>query len=335
MRAAVLRGTGRLAVEGWPRPEAGEGELLVRLRGCGLCGSDIAKILAAPGPSPLVLGHEVVGDVLEAGPGAPFPAGTRVVSAHHVPCGSCHYCRRGSASMCPDFKRSNLDPGGFAEYVRVPAANVRHATFALPPGLADEAASFTEPLACCLRAVKRARVAEGDTAMVIGLGSIGLLFVQLLARAGAVAIGADVLAARTALARRLGAAAAGAVAAAAAAAREASEGRGADLVVVTGGGAPVLAAAAAAVRDGGTVHIFAGGEGETLPVALDTLYRRELTITATYSSSPAELREAFALIAGGGVRTEDLVTHRLPLARLAEGVDLMRRREALKVYVTP
>lgn len=335
MLAAVLRGTGRLAVEGWPRPGVGEGELLVRLRGCGLCGSDIAKIVAPPAATPVVLGHEVVGDVLEAGPGAPLPTGTRVVTAHHVPCGRCHYCRRGSASMCLAFKRSNLDPGGFAEYVRVPAANARHATFALPPGLEDEAASFTEPLACCLRAVKRAGVAAGDTVIVIGLGSIGLLFVQLLARVGAVVIGADVLPARMALARRLGAAAAGGVAEAAAAAREASAGRGADLAVVTGGGAAVLAGAVAALRDGGAVHVFAGGEGDALPVALDTLYRRELTIAATYSSSPAELREAFALIAEGHVRTEDLVTHRVPLARLAEGVELMRRREALKVYVTP
>lgn len=335
MRAAVLRGMGRLAAEDWPRPEVRAGELLVGVRGCGLCGSDIGKILAPPGSAPLVLGHEVVGDVLEVGAGAPFTVGTRVVTAHHVPCEICHYCRRGSASMCAAFKRSNLDPGGFAEYVRVPAANARHATFALPAGLGDEAASFTEPLACCLRAVKRARVTEGDTALVIGLGSIGLLFVQLLTRAGGTVIGADVLAARAALARRLGAAAAGALAEAAAAVREASAGRGADLVVVTGGGAAVLGAAATAARDGGAIHVFAGGEGESLPVALDTLYRRELTITATYSSSPAELREAFALIAAGAVRTDELITHRLPLARLAEGVDLMRRREALKVYVTP
>ena len=100
-----------------------------------------------------MIGHEVVGEVVEAGAGAPFAVGERVVAAHHVPCDACHYCRRGSASMCRAFKASNLDPGGFAEFVRVPPANVRHATFRLPAHVSDEAASFVEPLACCLRAV--------------------------------------------------------------------------------------------------------------------------------------------------------------------------------------
>ncbi len=132
MRAAVFRGAGRLATEEWPRPRVGAGELLVRVRGCGLCGSDIAKILAPATPTPAVFGHEVVGEVIEAGQGVAGPrVGDRVVVAHHVPCGTCHYCRRGSHSMCPVFKASNLDPGGFAEYVRVPAPNVTYATFAL------------------------------------------------------------------------------------------------------------------------------------------------------------------------------------------------------------
>lgn len=264
MRAAVLRGPGSVAAEEWPRPEAGPGELLLRLRGRGLCGSDIAKIVAPPAAGPTVVGHEVVGDVVAAGVGAPFAVGERVVAAHHVPCGDCHYCRRGSASMCRTFKASNLDPGGFAEFVRVPAENVRHATFRLPAHVSDEAASFVEPLACCLRAVRRARVEAGDTAVVVGLGSIGCLFVQLLKRAGAFVAGADVLPGRAKFADS-----------------------------------------------------------------------RELTVTATYSSSPVELRDAFELIAGGAVRTAELVSHRLPLARLAEGVALVRRHQALKVYVTP
>ena len=132
-------------------------------------------------------------------------SGDRVVAAHHVPCGGCHYCRRGSESMCREFKISNLDPGGFAEYVRVPAPNVRHATFRIPDHLSDEEASFVEPLACCLRAVDRARVEPGDTVVVIGLGSIGCLFTQLLKRAGAVVVGVDPVAERAALARARGA----------------------------------------------------------------------------------------------------------------------------------
>src|SRR6267143_980734 len=271
MRAAVFRGNGRIATEDWPRPSIGAGELLLRLRGCGLCGSDIAKIAAPDTKAPAVFGHELVGDVIEAGSGVRgIGVGDRVVAAHHVPCGECHYCRRGSESMCRAFKESNLDPGGFAEFVRVPGANVRAATFRVPEHLTDEEASFVEPLACCLR----------------GLDEAG---------AGVSAL---------------------------------SAGRGADHVIVTGGATPALEWAVRVVRDGGSIHAFTGGPGDALPVALETLYHRELTVTTTYSSSPGALARAFWLIAAGKVDVEGL-------ERLAEGVDLMRRRQALKVYVTP
>jgi L-iditol 2-dehydrogenase len=296
MRAVIFQGAGRLAPADVPRPAAGAGELLLRLRGCGLCGSDIAKLADPAARVPAVLGHEVVGDVVEAGEGvAGFAVGDRVVAAHHVPCGECHYCRRGSESMCRAFKESNLDPGGFAEFVRVPAANVRSATFRVPEHLTDEEASFVEPLACCLRAVERARVQPGDTAVVVG---------RVLDEADA----------------RV---------------RALSAGRGADHVIVTAGATPALEWAVRIVRDGGSIHAFAGGPGDALPVALEALYHRELTVTTTYSSSPGTLARAFWLIAAGKVDVEGLVSHRLPLERLAEGVDLMRRRQALKVYVTP
>ena len=335
MKAAVFRGE-RLAVEEWPRPVAAPGDLLLRIRGCGLCGSDIAKLVVGPVVRPVVLGHEVVGDVVEIGAGvAGFALGDRAVAAHHVPCGVCHYCRRRSASMCRAFKASHLDPGGFAEYVRVPAANVRYATFRLPPSVGDEAASFVEPLACCHRAVRRTRAERGDTCVVVGLGSIGCLFVQLLARAGAAVVGVDRLPARAELAKRFGAAAGGTPDAAAVATRELSDGRGADHVVVTAGGAGVLGWAAEIVRDGGSIHYFAGGGGDVLPLPLATLYHRELTVTSTYSSSPADLAAAFELIATGQISVEGLISHRLPLERIEEGVELMRRHQAVKVFVTP
>jgi L-iditol 2-dehydrogenase len=335
MKAAVCT-SGVITLRDWPDPAPGPGELLLRVRGCGLCGSDILKVAAAA-PDPAVLGHEVVGDVVEVGAGVHrFAAGDRLVVAHHVPCFACHYCRRGSHSMCRHFKRINLDPGGFAELVRVPAPNVEHAAFRLPAAIADETASFTEPLACCLRAVKRARIAPGDTALVVGLGSIGCLLVQLLTLAGASAVLADdVLPARRALGRCMGALVPDDPAAVDAAVAQVSDGRGVDCVVITAGGAAVLPAAAARVRDGGALHYFAGGAGESLPLSLAALYHRELTLSATYSSSPAELAEAFELLVTSRVRVDGLISHRLPLGRLGEGVELMRRHEAVKVYVTP
>jgi L-iditol 2-dehydrogenase len=332
----VFRGQRRLVAEDWPVPSIGAGELLVRLRGCGLCGSDIAKVLAPSTKVPSVLGHELVGDVVTVGAGVrAFAVGDRVVAAHHVPCGDCHYCRHGSESMCPAFKASHLDPGGFAEYVRLPAPNVEHATFRVPVHVSDEAASFVEPVACCLRATRRAAVLPGDTAVVVGLGSIGCLFVQLLRRAGSLVVGCDPIDGRGDLARKLGATAAGPAERASTEARALSDGRGADLVVVTGGGGDVLPWAAQVLRDGGAVHYFAGGAATALPLPLETLYHRELTITTTYSSSPQDLAAAFALITRGDIAVTELISHRVPLARLGEGVELMRHHQALKVFVTP
>jgi L-iditol 2-dehydrogenase len=336
MKAAVYVGAGSVELREWPRPSAGPGELLLKVNGCGLCGTDIGKILKGEIPPPMVFGHEVVGTVVDVGGGIEeFRVGDRLVVAHHVPCFTCHYCRRGSPSMCRTFKAMNLDPGGFAEYVRVPAPNVKHATFRIPGDLSDEAASFTEPLACCLRAVKRARVEPGDSALVVGLGSIGCLFVQLIRRAGLSVLAADLDPRRQALGRGFGAVSVGQPDELESAVAETTGGRGVDVVVVTAGGAPVLSWVAPLVRDGGSLHYFAGGDGEHLPLPLETLYRRELTLTTTYSSSPAELGEAFDLLARRAVRVDQLITHRLPLDRLAEGVALMTRRQAVKVFVVP
>ena len=331
MRAAVHAGTGDIRIETRPAPAIGAGDILLRVRGCGLCGSDLAKF-RGPAARPAVLGHEVVGDVVAAGAEAGgFRPGERVVVAHHVPCGACHYCRRGSVSMCRAFKASNLDPGGFAEYVRVPAQNVRHVTFRVPAGMPDAEASFTEPLGCCVRAIRRAAIEPGDTVVVAGLGAMGCLLVQLARRRGARVVGVDPLPARRALAESLGVEAGVAPDETVAALVGPSEGRGADVVVVTGGG-PVLARAALDwVRDGGAVHLFVGdGEG---PVPFGELYKRELTLTATYSSSPADLAEAFDLLRTGAIRVAELCSHRVPLERLAEAVGLMERREAIKVFV--
>lgn len=331
MRAAVHTAPGVIRLEDRPTPVIGPGELLLRVRGCGLCGSDLAK-LRAPARSPAVLGHEVVGEVVRAGAGVDgFRPGDRVVVAHHVPCFTCHYCQRGSPSMCRTFKASNLDPGGFAEFVRVPPANVRHAAFRVPEGVPDVAASFTEPLACCLRTIRRAHLGPGDTAVVVGLGAMGSLLVQLAGRAGARVVGVDVVRDRRDLAETLGATLAAPPEEVPAALAGLTDGRGADCVVLTAGGAEAVSAALAWVRDGGAVHLFVGDGEATLPVG--DVYRRELTLTATYSSSPADLAEAFGLICAGTVRVGELVSHRLPLDRLAEAVRLMERREALKVYV--
>jgi len=338
MRAAVYVGSGRVEAREWPMPVIGPGELLLRLSGCGLCGSDIVKIVRGTTSPPAVFGHEVVGEVVEIGKGVEaFRLSDRVVVAHHVPCFSCHYCRRGSHSMCRQFKERNLDPGGFAEYIRVPAPNVRYAAFRIPDRgrlLSDAEASFTEPLACCLRAVKRSGAAAGDSVLVFGLGSIGLMFVQLFQRIGCQILAAEAVPSRQAMGRKFGAVVGDRLEDLPEMVRQLTDGRGVDCFMVTAGGADALSWGEPLVRDGGQLHLFAGGDGVAVPVSPDRFYQRELSLTATYSSSPAELGEAFDLLCRGEVRVDQLMTHRLPLHRLDEAVALMRSREALKVFVT-
>jgi L-iditol 2-dehydrogenase len=336
MKAAVFYNKDDVHIEELPRPEIGAGELLVQTAGIGLCGSDIDKITTEAVPSGIVLGHEVVGRVAEIGKGVEdFTLGERVVVAHHVSCQACHYCERGSHSKCALFKSTNLDPGGFAEFIRVPAPNVEAATFSIPDRITDEQAVFTEPLACCVRAVERSPLCPGDVVLVVGAGAIGLLFVQLAKLEGAKVLATDLLADRLDLARAYGAewVAHPIQDPVEDIVEEASEGRGADIIISTVATQPVLDQAIQLVRDGGMINFFAGHRGG-LEVTLDIneLYEREVGIITSYSSSPQSLQKAFRLIVDGELRVAELISHRLPLSALLEGVRMMVRNEAMKVY---
>lgn len=343
MKAVIYHAYNDIRLEDVPVPSCTDGELLIRVHGCGLCGSDILKI-AQQAPAPVKLGHELTGTIVERGRLVDgFEVGQRVVVAHHVPCGACHYCRHGNYSMCAAFKASNVDPCGFAEILRVPATHVARTTLALPESLSAEEGSFVEPLACCVRAVRRIPLLDGDSALVVGLGSIGLLMVQAIRgmaeREGRLVrvYGVDLLPERLRLARELGAHAAFAASGDEQALRqtlnEQTDGRGVDAAIITAPGARPFLAALACVRKGGMLTIFAAHAG-AVPLDLERLYQQELTVSSTYSSSPAELPIALDLLASRRVRVDKLISHRLPLERFAEGVALMRERAALKVYFT-
>lgn len=337
MRAAVYYGPNDIRVEDVPKPEIGPGEVLVKVAGCGLCGSDIVKIRYETVKPPAVFGHEVVGEVAELGAGVDsFSVGDRVVVAHHVPCYACHYCQHESYSMCRTFKALNIFPGGFAEYVRVPSRNVMHGVFHIPPHLSYEEASFTEPIACCLRAIKRSRMQPNDTMVVVGLGSIGLSMVQLARLFGTQIIGVDVVPERIQLAREMGAEVA--LDASSGPVRDgvlaATGGRGADVVMLTAGTTQSVAQAFELVRDGGTINLFAGAPpGSSLSLDINQVYHRELTLLASYSPSTIELYQALELLAAGKIKVSKLVTHRLPLEALGEAVRLTLTKEALKAYI--
>jgi L-iditol 2-dehydrogenase len=341
VKAVIYHSYDDIRLENLPIPSISDTELLVRAHGCGLCGSDIVKI-TQQAPPPVVLGHELTGTIVERGKAVTnFEVGQRVIVAHHVPCGTCHYCRHQNYSMCADFKASNIDPCGFAEYMRVPAQHVQHTTLPLPDALSAEEGSFVEPLACCIRAVRRTPLLPGDSVVVLGLGSIGLLMVQAIKALGASntgklrVYGVDLLPERLQLARDLGADGAFQAPPGEHGLCEALEpltaGRGADAVIITTPGARPFMHALAGVRKGGTINIFAAHTG-TVPVNLETIYQQELSITSTYSSSPEELCIALDLLSCRKVLVDRLVSHRLPLSQFTEGVMLMRKRAALKVY---
>src|SRR5260370_38900498 len=236
VRAVIFHRHDDVRVEDIPTPSIGAGDILVRVAGCGLCGSDILKITAAADP-PVSLGHELTGTVA-ASESSQFAPGERVVVAHHVPCGTCAVCMGGSPTMCDEFKASHLDPCGLAEYVRVSAAHVRQVVLPLPATLSDEAASFTEPLACCLRALGRARLNTVASTVVVGLGAMGLLMVQALLamHTGTHVVGVDPIPERRELAVGLGAARAWAPGVAlAAGTRQGAGARCADRGVLTTG----------------------------------------------------------------------------------------------------
>lgn len=336
MKAVIYHRYDDVRVEDVPIPAIGPDELLLRPSGCGLCGSDIAKIVGRAEP-PVVLGHELAGRVEAVGAAVTaFCPGDRVVVAHHVPCGACHYCLHGHPSMCAAFKASNIFPAGFAEYVRVPAENVRQTTILLPDYLSDEAATFTEPLACCVRAVRRSALLPGDTALIVGLGSIGLQMGQAVKALvdGAQVIGLDLLEHRLEMARALGfdlALHAGA-SDLTEEVRAQTEGRGVDVAVLTAGGAQAVQQALRLVRAGGLLNLFACPPGLVAPLDLEAIYHRELTLTSSYSSSPADLRKALELLSTGQAQVSGLVSHRLPLERFHEGVELARTHQAVKVF---
>jgi len=309
------------------RLHPGPGEVVLRLRYAGLCGTDLFKLQYGTVPEGSVLGHEVVGTVEEIGDGVlGFLPGDRVAVAHHVPCGVCGLCRRGSEPLCPAFRENLLVPGGFSEHILVRERAVRHAMFGLPPHVSDETAVFLEPAACVLRGIRQARVSElppPASVAILGGGSMGLLHLLVLQAVlpGARVAVLDLVEERVRRARELGAA-------------EAIE--GADVVFDTAGGARALDSALRLVRPGGTVVLFAhAAAGEQASLDINAFFKTEGKLIATYSSSPAEQREIHRLMTSRRLDPSPLVTHRLPLSRFDEAVALARDRQALKVLLTP
>ena len=304
-----------------PRP--GPGEVLVAMRACGICGSDLMQWYQDP-RAPHVLGHEPVGVVLESDEGLPSP-GARVFVHHHVPCGECDYCTRGHETLCATFKATRIDPGGFAEFIRVPAANAALDLLELPDSISDEAGTLIEPLACVVRGLDRARVDANTRLLVIGGGQMGLLTAQAALARGADVTVAEPRADRRALATELGARGA-----------KPEDDLGSPTVVLLATGAASAWELAIKSADrGAVIQLFApSGPGQRRDFAVDELFFKEIEIQASYSAGPKDTRAALQLIADGAIATERMITHRFPLEQTGAALAAARSREGIKVIVT-
>jgi L-iditol 2-dehydrogenase len=339
VRAAVYYSNSDIRIEERDPPQAGPGELLVRIHASGVCGSDVMEWYRKP-RAPLVLGHEVAGVVEQAGAGVTrFAPGDRVVATHHVPCNTCDYCLTDRHSVCETLRTTNFDPGGFCELVRLPAINVDRGTFKIPDGVSFEDATFVEPLACVVRAQRITGLRPGDTVAILGSGISGILQLKLARASGAGTIvatdtsdhrisaacgfGADLaLRADTDLVERL---------------REFNRGRLADQVLVCTAAKAAMQQALELVERGGTILYFAPLDpGETLELPMNDLWKRGVTITHSYAGPPADMRVALELIHARRVEVGSMISHRLPLEQTAEGFRLtVEAGKSMKVIIDP
>ena len=340
MRVAVWYNNRDLRIEERPVPSIGPGEMLIRVDASGICGSDVMEWYRID-RAPLVLGHEIGGQVVEIGDGVErFRVGDRVSAAHHVPCNTCYHCLRGRHTLCETLRRTNFDPGGFAEYIRLPAINVDRGVFRLPDEISAEEATFIEPLACVLRGQRIAGLKPGDSVLVIGSGIAGLLHILLARALGArLVMATDINQFRLDTARELGAdIAIPAEENLPDRIRRINQGRLADLVIVCTGATPAALQALSSVEPGGTVLLFAPTDpAVTFPLSLHELFwRTDVTVTSSYANSPADFQTALDLIRAGSVPVRPMITHRFGLSQIGLGFQLVAgAQESIKVIIEP
>ena len=342
MRVALWYSNRDVRLEEMPTPRAGVGEMLMRVEASGICGSDVMEWYRIH-KVPLVLGHEVAGVVEAVGEGVTrFRVGDHIIAAHHVPCNTCRYCLSGNHTVCDTLRKTNFEPGGFAEYIRLPAINVDRGTFLLPDGMSFEEGTFVEPVACVLRGQRKAGLRPGSCVLVLGSGIAGLLHVHLARalEAGRI-VATDMLDYRLEAAKQFGAdMAIRANEDVPACVRDINYGRLADIVIVCAGAESAIAQALQSVDRNGTVLFFAPtAPGVTLPLSInDVFWRNDVTLTTSYAGSPADHVTALELIRSGALRVKEMITHRLGLAETGLGFRMVTNPEehhSIKVIIEP
>jgi len=338
MLACLIKASGKAEIETLPIPKINPGEVLVKLAAAGICGTDLEKVHGGYG-SGGILGHEISGIVASIGPGvSDLQTGDRALVHHHVPCYDCSYCRRGDYTMCDLFKKTNLDPCGFAEYFRVPQPNVaRGALVRLPEETSFEEGAIVEPTACCLRAIEKAHISPDDTVLIMGLGPTGLTQIQLLRKAGiSTIIGVDILPHKLEMARKLGAS-------------ETMDpttnnvpesvlrltSLGVDLAIVSTGNPSAIQTALTAVRKGGKLLLFgAPPNGSTINLDVSTFFARQISMISSYSCLESDIHRTLEFLAKGDIDLRSMITDRFLLEDAPKALESARvSRTAIKTMV--
>lgn len=272
---------------------------IVKVLGCGLCGSDIVKFREHISKDGTVLGHEIVAEIVEINSDTKFKTGEKIVTSHHIPCGTCDYCRHGNVSMCKHFKSTNIRPGGFSEYVYLSEEHLQNVAHPMPENLSEIEVSFYEPLGCCVRAVKRAKLMDGSKVLVVGLGSIGILMSQALKAYGMNVMGCDLIQDRIERLQNLGIDAVDS--------RDLEQAELFDAVFMTSGADKAIDVALKTIKSGGTILVFSSTPHNT-GYPNNEIYYRELTVLGSYSPAPVDLKDSLELLRTGKVNVKDLST---------------------------
>ena len=337
MKVAVYYRNDDIRLEERPLPSISDNEILVKMKACGICGTDVMEWYRIK-RAPRVLGHEMAGEIVELGRNVDgFRKGDRVFVSHHVPCYKCHYCKQGNYTACESLHAGNYDPGGFSEYIRAPEENVKYGTFILPEGLSFDDAAMIEPLGCVVAGQNLIGLKKGQTVLIIGSGISGILHLQmskLISGAKvivtdisedrlnkAVEFGADhVLDAGRFTIERL---------------KRLNDNRLADVVIVCAAAKQAVENAVAAVGRKGKILFFAVPEGD-ITIPSQSFWRDEISVLFSYGAGPDDIRTAIDFIDKGLVHAGKMITHRVPLSEIVKGFKIVSdAKSSLKVIVVP